>query len=229
MNTNSNSYTIIYASVIVVIVAFALAFTSASLKPAQNKNIELDKMKQILHALNVDTKGQKADKVYAKYVTADQILNTEGKVIAQEGGFKINMAKEMHKPANERQLPLYVCNVDGQTKYVIPVSGYGLWGAIWGYIGLNDDKNTVYAVYFSDESETPGLGAEIASAHFQGEFPGKKVLKDNQIALGVEKYGKVTDPTYQVDGVSGGTITSKGVDAMIKNCMGQYNKFLTNK
>jgi Na+-transporting NADH:ubiquinone oxidoreductase subunit C len=212
----------------VVIVAFLLAFVSSSLKETQTKNVELDKMKQILSALNVDTKGQDAEALYNKYVKADQVLNANGEVVAENGGFKLNMATEMGKDEAERQLPLYVCDVDGQTKYVIPLSGAGLWGAIWGYVGLDDDKNTVYGVYFSHESETPGLGAEITSTKFQSQFPGKKVLKDGEIALGVEKNGKVTEPDYQVDGISGGTITSKGVDAMIKNCMGQYSNFLNN-
>ena len=229
MNTNSNTYTIIYASVMVVIVAFVLAFTSAALKPAQTKNVELDKMKQILAALNVDTKGQDAEELYKKYVKSDEILNANGEIVSENGGFAIDMATEMSKPAAERQLPLYVCDVDGQTKYVIPLSGAGLWGPIWGYVGLNEDKDTVYGVYFSHASETPGLGAEISTPAFQKEFDGKKVMKDGQIALEVEKNGKVADPAYQVDGISGGTITSKGVDDMIKSCLGQYNKFLTNK
>ncbi len=229
MNTNSNTYTIVYASVMVVIVAFILAFASSALKSAQTKNIELDKMKQILAALNVSTKGQNVEEVYKKYVKADEILSPDGKVIAETGGFDVNMATEMSQPAAERKLPLYVCEVDGQTKYVIPLSGAGLWGPIWGYVGLDDNKDTVYGVYFSHASETPGLGAEIATPYFQQEFVGKKVLKDGHIALGVEKYGKVTDPEYQVDGISGGTITSKGVDAMIKSCLSQYDKFLTNK
>ena len=228
MNTNSNTYTIIYASVMVVIVAFVLAFTSAALKPAQTKNVELDKMKQILAALNVDTKGQDAEELYKKYVKSDEILNANGEIVSENGGFAIDMATEMSKPAAERQLPLYVCDVDGQTKYVIPLSGAGLWGPIWGYVGLNEDKDTVYGVYFSHASETPGLGAEISTPAFQKEFDGKKVMKDGQIALEVEKNGKVADPAYQVDGISGGTITSKGVDDMIKSCLGQYNKFLTN-
>jgi Na+-transporting NADH:ubiquinone oxidoreductase subunit C len=212
----------------VVVVAFLLAFVSSSLKDTQTKNVELDKMKQILSALNVDTKGQNAEEIYNKYVTADPVFNVSGEQISENGGFKLNMATEMGKSEAERQLPLYICQVDGETKYVIPLSGAGLWGAIWGYVALNEDKNTVYGVYFSHESETPGLGAEITSAKFQGQFPGKKLLKDGEIALGVEKNGKVTEPDYQVDGISGGTITSKGVDTMIKNCMGQYSNFLNN-
>lgn len=82
---------------------------------------------------------------------------------------------------------VFVCEVDGETKYVVPVYGAGLWGAIWGYVALNADKDTVYGVYFSHASETPGLGAEIATTAFQGEFSGKKVLKDGQVALAVEK------------------------------------------
>ncbi|WP_071146354.1 Na(+)-translocating NADH-quinone reductase subunit C [Bacteroides ihuae] len=227
MNTNSNSYTIIYASVMVVIVAFVLAFTSASLKSTQNKNVELDKMKQILHALNVDTKGQDAEKVYKQYVKADQIMNATGEVVAETGGFKIELKSELAKPLEKRQLALYVCEVDGKTKYVLPLYGAGLWGPIWGYVGLNEDKNSVFGVYFSHQGETPGLGAEITTADFQNQFLGKHVLKEGAVALGVEKNGKVTEPEYQVDGISGGTITSKGVDAMLKSCLGQYNIFLT--
>ena len=173
MNTNSNSYTIIYASVMVVIVAFLLAFVSSSLKAIQNKNQELDTKKQILAALNIrDVKD--ADAEYNKYVKGDMLMNVDGTLTENTDGFSISA---------------------------------GLWGAIWGYVALNADKDTVYGVYFSHASETPGLGAEIATTAFQGEFSGKKVLKDGQVALAVEKNGKVTDPAYQVDGISGGTGT----------------------
>lgn len=101
-------------------------------------------------------------------------------------------------------------------------------GRYLGYVALNSDKDTVYGVYFSHASETPGLGAEIASTHFQGEFPGKKTLENGEVALGVVKNGKVEKPDYQVDGISGGTITSVGVDAMLKACLSSYKNFLTN-
>ncbi|WP_455585213.1 Na(+)-translocating NADH-quinone reductase subunit C [Bacteroides sp.] len=224
MNTNSNSYTIIYASVMVVIVAFLLAFVSSSLKDIQNKNQELDTKKQILAALNIkDVKD--ADAEYNKYIKGDMLMNVDGSLTENTDGFSISYEKEAKE---NKRMHVFVAEVNGETKYVIPVYGAGLWGAIWGYIALNADKDTVYGVYFSHASETPGLGAEIATAAFQGEFPGKKVIKDGQIALAVEKNGKVTDAAYQVDGISGGTITSKGVDAMLKDCLSQYNKFLTN-
>lgn len=210
MNTNSNSYTIIYASVMVVIVAFVLAFTSASLRDTQNKNVELDKMKQILHALNVDTKGQDAEKVYKEYVKADQILNAAGEVVAQEGGFKIDMKAELAKPLEKRQLPLYVCQVNGQTKYVLPLYGAGLWGPIWGYVGLNDDKDSVFGVYFSHQGETPGLGAEISTSAFQAQFTGKKVMKDGAVALAVEKNGRLLNLIIRLMVFQGVQLLRKG-------------------
>ena len=224
MTTNSNSYTIIYASVMVVIVAFLLAFVSSSLKDIQNKNQELDTKKQILAALNIrDVKDAEAE--YNKYVKGDMLMTVDGNLTENTDGFSISYEKEAKE---NNRLHVFVAEVNGETKYVIPVYGAGLWGAIWGYVALNADKDTVYGVYFSHASETPGLGAEIATIAFQNEFSDKKVMKDGQIALAVEKNGKVTDPAYQVDGISGGTITSKGVDDMLKACLSQYDKFLTN-
>ena len=223
MNTNSNSYTIIYASVMVVIVAFLLAFVSSSLRETQNKNVQLDTKKQILAALNIKN-VEDADAEYQKYVKGDMLMNVDGTLAENTDEFATNYEKE----AKEHQrLHVFVCDVDGQTKYVFPVYGAGLWGAIWGYVALNSDKDTVYGVYFSHASETPGLGAEIATEHFQNEFVGKKTLEDGSIALGVVKNGKVEKPDYQVDGISGGTITSVGVDAMLKACLNSYISFLT--
>ena len=223
MNTNSNSYTIIYASVMVVIVAFLLAFVSSSLRETQNKNVQLDTKKQILAALNIKN-VEDADAEYQKYVKGDMLMNVDGTLTENTGEFATNYEKEAKE---QQRLHVFVCEVDGQTKYVVPVYGAGLWGAIWGYIALNEDKDTVYGTSFSHASETPGLGAEIATEHFQNEFVGKKTLEDGSIALGVVKNGKVEKPEYQVDGISGGTITSVGVDAMLKACLGSYMSFLT--
>lgn len=223
MKTNSNSYTIIYASVIVVIVAFMLAFTNIALKSRQNRNIELDTKKQILSALNIrDVKD--AEKEYDKYVKFDMLLQPDGSSNVNKTFASSYSDEFLHK-----RYHIFVCSVNGQTKYVFPLYGAGLWGAIWGYVALNSDRNTVYGAYFSHQSETPGLGAEIASTKFQDEFKNHKVLQGENIGLSVVKYGKITDPTYQVDGISGGTITSKGVDAMIKSCLTNYMNFLKSK
>jgi Na+-transporting NADH:ubiquinone oxidoreductase subunit C len=223
MNTNSNSYTIIYASVMVIIVAFLLAFVSSSLKATQDKNVQLDTKKQILAALNIKN-VEDADAEYQKYVKGDMLMNVDGTLTENTGEFATNYEKEAKE---QQRLHVFVCDVDGQTKYVFPVYGAGLWGAIWGYVALNEDKDTVYGVYFSHASETPGLGAEIATDKFQSEFTGKKTLENGAVTLGVVKNGKVEKPEYQVDGISGGTITSVGVDAMLKACLNSYISFLT--
>lgn len=223
MNTNSNSYTIIYASILVVIVAFLLAFVNSSLRDKQSKNIELDTKKQILSALNVKNVAD-AEAEYNKYVKADMLMQADGSLTENDGAFATAYEKEAKE---QGRLHVFVCEVNGETKYVFPVYGAGLWGAIWGYVALDSDKDTVYGVYFSHASETPGLGAEITSDHFQGQFPGKKTMDGAEVALTVVKNGKVSDTTHQVDGISGGTITSTGVAAMLKDCLSAYTEFLT--
>lgn len=225
MNTNSNSYTIIYASVMVVIVAFLLAFVNSSLRDIQGKNVELDTKKQILASLGI-TEVSDAEAEFNKVVKADMVVAESGQLTPYEGAFVTGYEKDFKE--NDRS-HLFVCEIEGATKYVIPVYGAGLWGAIWGYVALNEDKNTVYGTYFSHASETPGLGAEIATEHFQNEFKNKNVLDGDAIGLGVVKNGKVEKPEFQVDGISGGTITSVAVDKMLKDCMGQYTNFLTTK
>ena len=224
MNTNKNSYTFIYASVMVIIVAFLLAFVSSVLKPIQQKNVELDKKKQVLAALNIFEKD--AEVAYATYVKADQLLATDGSVTAENGGFAVE-----NSAVNAENLPLYVCEVEGETKFVLPLYGAGLWGPIWGYVALNADKETIYGVYFSHAGETPGLGAEITNRDkFQVPFIGKKALNaDNEVVISVVKNGKVQNPETEVDGISGGTITSQGVDAMLKSSIGLYKAFLAEK
>jgi len=224
MNTNSNSYTIIYAAIMVVIVAFLLAFVSSSLKETQYKNVEQDTKKQILSAINVtDVKDAEAE--FAKYEVKDMLMQADGTLAPYTDAFQVSYKGEIA----EKRFHVFECKVDGATKYILPIYGAGLWGPIWGYVALNEDKDTVYGVYFSHAGETPGLGAEIATPKFQAQFAGKKVTENGAIGLTVAKNGKVTKPEYEVDGISGGTITSQGVDAMLKDCLKEYNPFLSNK
>lgn len=233
MKTNSNSYTIIYSVIIVVIVAFLLAFVSQTLKPMQDANVALDKKKQILNSLNIrDLNDAQADAKYKEVVVADRVIDEKGKVLlpgtsgGENAGFKLES-----KDYKEGKLALYICRVNGETKYVIPVYGMGLWGPISGYIALNADKSTVYGVYFNHESETAGLGAEIKdNKAWQEKFQGKKLFKngdDKTIALSVEK--KVEDPTTQVDAVTGATLTSNGVRDMLHEALGKYLVFINQK
>jgi len=225
MNTNSNTYTLLYASVMVVVVAFLLAFVSSSLRDRQNENVELDTKKQILASLNVRD-VEDVDNVYKQYIKADMLMAEDGTLSENKGKFAISYEKEAKEYG---RFHVFVAEVDGQRKYVFPVYGVGLWGSIWGYIALNSDKDTVYGVYFSHAGETPGLGAEIATDHFQAQFKGKKTLDKGAIALEVVKNGKVENADFQVDGISGGTITSEGVSRMLKDCLSGYSNFLIGK
>lgn len=229
LNTNSNSYTIIYSIIIVVLVAFLLAFVFQALKPMQDANVALDKKKQILNSLNIrDLNNEDAAAKYQEVVLADEIIDEQGNVLekgeqgGENNGFKLNSAD-----FKNGKLALFVCKVNGQTKYVIPVYGMGLWGAINGYVAINADKSTVFGTYFDHDSETAGLGAEIKDNRaWQNQFQGKKLFAQdpNKIALAVSK--KVEDPATQVDGITGATLTSNGVTEMLQTCLGAYMNFL---
>ena len=234
LNTNSNSYTIIYSVVIVVIVAFLLAFVSSYLKPAQDTNVALDKKCQILAALNIrDLNKDETASRYHDIVVSDDIIDADNNIVkkgtqgGEQAGFALGSAD--YKAG---KLALYICNIDGETKYVIPVYGMGLWGPISGYIAINKDKNTVYGAYFTHDSETAGLGAEIKdSRKWQEQFKGKTLTKPGQegIALAVVKKSNVKDPAVECDAVTGATLTCDGVSLMLKDCLGQYIKFLNDK
>ena len=234
LDTSSNSYTIGYSVVIVVIVAFLLAFVSSTLKPQQDENVALDKKKQILAALNIrDIDGAEATEQYNKVIVADKIIDRNGEIVAQgeqggtKAGFLCNSAS-----TKEGKLALYECNVNGETKYVIPVYGMGLWGGINGYIAVNADKQTIYGAYFNHEGETAGLGAEIKDSRaWQDQFKGKHIFAEGKqgVALSVVKKNEVSDPTTQCDAVTGATLTCNGVSEMLHTCLGEYTKFLTSK
>ncbi len=204
LNTNSNAYIIIYSAILVVIVAFLLAFVYQALKPMQDRNVELDIQKQILYSLNIrDLDGQEAQ---VKYLTVvREIFPYQGR-------------------------KYYKCKVDGKDIVVVELKGMGLWGGIGGYIAIERPQNTVYGAYFNHESETAGLGAEIKDSQaWQEKFIGKKLYKDGSkdVALSVVK--KVEDPETQVDCVTGATLTSNGVNEMIKTCLEYFPEELKAK
>ena len=202
LNTNSNSYIIIYSAILVVIVAFLLAFVYQALKPMQDANVALDVKKQILYSLNIrGLDGAEAEAKYAEVVKSE----------AEAEGVKY-----------------YSCQVDGQTKYVFPLKGMGLWGAISGFVAVDDDLNTIYGAYFNHESETAGLGAEIKDSQaWQEKFQGKKILDENgNAAIAVVK--KVENPATEVDCVTGATLTSNGVSDMLRDGLVKGVKVLKN-
>lgn len=229
MNKQSNTYTIIYIIVLVVVVGAALALTSISLKDRQQANADADKMRQILASVLITPEPAEVIPTFKATVTRQFIVNAEGAEVAGDA-FAVNVAEQSKKPAAERLLPVYECSLaGGDVKYVLPVYGAGLWGPIWGYVALDADGSTVYGAYFAHQGETPGLGAEIEKPAFSSQFEGKQLFKGSRfLPVAVVKAGQkpVGDEDY-VDGVSGGTITSKGVSAMLSDCLTPYEAFLS--
>ncbi|MBP5560187.1 MAG: NADH:ubiquinone reductase (Na(+)-transporting) subunit C [Muribaculaceae bacterium] len=229
MNKNSNSYQILYAAIMVIVVGAVLALVATSLKPRQQDNIANDTRKQILSAIHQSAPSDdQVEATFNKFIVCDYLVDTTGAKVdtTRNCAFDVNMKtniKEEHP-----KLPVFEANVDGATKYIIPMYGAGLWGPIWGYVAVNDDGKTIYGAYFSHASETPGLGAEIESENFQKRFNDKTLrYQDGQVATpSVEKKGTGDD---QIDAVTGATITSKGVDAMFKKCLAPYAAFFASK
>ena len=202
LNTNSNAYIIIYSAIMVLIVAFLLAFVSQTLKPMQDANVALDTEKQILNSLNL--RGLSDEEAHATYE----------KIVKYDEAQKV-----------------YVCTLEnGDVKYVLPLKGQGMWGGISCFLAIDSDKNTVYGAYFNHESETAGLGAEIKdNADWQAKFQGKKIFADETketLALSVEK--NVNDETT-VDAVTGATVTSTAVSKMLQEQLAKYQDFLLSE
>lgn len=229
MNKQSNTYTILYIIVLVLVVGSALALTAMALKPRQQENEDADKKRQILASVHITATQQDILSTFDMYVTDQFIVNEAGERIG-DNAFAVNVATESKIATEKRELPVYVCTLDnnGDKKYILPVYGAGLWGPIWGYVALDADGSTVYGAYFAHQGETPGLGAEIEKPAFSDQFEGKQMFKgDNYLPVTVVKAGQkpLGDEDY-VDAVSGGTITSKGVAAMLSDCLTPYKNFL---
>lgn len=225
LNTNSNTYTIVYASVMVIVVAFCLAFVSDSLRARQEANVANDKRSQILAALNIRN-VENVQEEYDRVLLHDMVVDVNGKKLQDDGGFDVDSKEIQAKDDAAKRLPVYLCKVDNDTVYVLPLFGRGLWGELWGYLALADDLRTVYGVYMSHASETAGLGARITEEQFQEKFVKKNVFGEGDFAtvlLGVKK--KVENPESEVDAITGATLTSDGVDNMFKTSLAPYQKF----
>ncbi len=246
----SNRYIFIYASVMVIVVAAILSSAATYLKPFQEKNIRTEKIMDILKSVSIEAEKAEADNIYNKYIVEELALNMAGEPISiykdqsfEKGEvrpFEIKLKSELKKKAfieagkeaEEPSFPLYICNKDGKTFYIIPLQGKGLWGPVWGNIALEQDFKTIYGVTFDHKGETPGLGAEISTTIFQKQFIGKTIFDDdyNFTSVKVVKGGIGTMPTDQqihgVDAISGGTITSDAVSEMIADCLKNYEGYI---
>ena len=227
-NKESNVYTVVYAAVLVVVVGFALALVYQALRPAQLENIANDTKKQILAAALIYPTGDDSiGSLYDSHIKESYCVDSKGDIVEGTSAFDIDMASEVKKPVDERILPVFVCSTDKGVKYIVPVAGAGLWGPIWGYIAMDADGSTIYGAYFGHQGETPGLGAEIERPAFSGQFEGKSIFGSNgdfQSVLVVKKGQEPAGRAY-VNAVSGGTITSQGVQKMLSSSLEAYTAY----
>lgn len=223
--TNTNSYTFIFAIVMVVVVGSALAFAATSLQPMQYENMRIDKMQSILMTVGVVAEPDEAQDLYSQYITEEIVLDSEGNVREGVDAFDVDLAKELKRSPTEQNLPLYVANVDGERYYIVPLRGAGLWNAIFGYISLKDDINTVKGATFDHLGETPGLGAEITQEWFRERFADEKIFDDTGNLVGVSVVkgnSSASKDDNKVDAISGATITGEGVSDMISERLQHY-------
>ena len=229
MNKNSNGYTYFFAVIMVVVLAGLLAFTATSLKPIQNENVKAEKMQKILSTIGVNVERSAAQKAFDTYIKRSLSLKQDGTDDKAVKAFDISLKKELKKEATAQRFPIYIAEKEGKRFYIVPLYGAGLWDAIWGYVALDSDKNTIIGANFDHKGETPGLGAEITTAWFQVQFKGKKLFSNDNKFVSVKtvKGGAPAGDMHSVDAISGGTITSDGVSAMIEERLKRYLPYFT--
>jgi Na+-transporting NADH:ubiquinone oxidoreductase subunit C len=231
MNRDSNSYTFLFAAIMVFVVASSLAFTATSLKSKQDENVRKEQMQNILSTIGIQTDRDGAEKLYNEYVTQQLALTLEGESDDEVNAFKIQLGTEVKKPVEQQRFPLYVADVKDETFYIIPLRGAGLWNAIWGYIALENDMRTIKGVVFDHQGETAGLGAEITQQWFQDRFVGEKITDANGTLVGIAVSKTNNDPLgndkddHEVDAISGATITGDGVTDMISERLAHYTPY----
>lgn len=245
MKNFSNKYIFIYSIVLVAVVAVLLSVVAMGLKDRQDANVRNEKMQTLLAAINVETNRDGAAALYKEYFVQEVTVGTNGDIISiydvKEGtmvqgdenmrAFVINLKEQQLKEKTGEQgaFPVYIFNKDGRQGYVIPTQGNGLWGPVYANIALDQDLNTIIGVTFSHDSETPGLGAEICTPKFQKPFIGKQILDENGevVSVSVKKHAD-HEGMHEVDAISGGTMTSNGVSAMLSDDLKRYQAYITN-
>ena len=224
IDKNSNSYTFGFAVLMVLVVGSLLALASQGLKARQEKNATDKKMMSILSAINIDATRENAEEMYNKYVIDSKIISVKDLIA---NAFDVDIKKEFRDKnlsVSDRNYPLYICEKDGDKYYIIPVVGTGLWGPIWGFVALESDFKTIYGANFDHKSETPGLGAEIKYASYSDQYTGETISDTTGSfqPIIVVKDGSGSGINSKVDGITGGTITSKGVEEMTTRTLEVY-------
>ena len=233
MNRDSNSYTFGFAAAMVVVVASVLAFTASSLNDLQRENVRKEKMQNILATIGIEIDRDGAEVLFNKHITSQLALRNDGTVDESVDPFSgIKLALELKKEPTQQRFPLYLADVEGASYYIIPLRGAGLWDAIWGYIALESDRNTIKGAVFDHKAETAGLGAEITQQWFMNRFVGEKVFDNDGKLVGISVSKTNNDPKdldkndHEVDAISGATITGDGVSDMIIERLTHYQPYL---
>lgn len=230
---NNNSFTFIFAIILVVVVGTLLAVTFISLKPAYDENVRREKMQNILASINVKVARDEAPDKYKAAITETLLIDGTGKKVEGDA-FELDVLKQYKDwkagvvKLDALKYPVYKANTAEGQLYILPMVGTGLWGPVWGYVSVKDDGRTVYGSTFDHKGETPGLGAEISTPIFIDQFPGKTITDDNGTYTGIKVYkgGTGTSDPHGVDGISGGTITSDGVGEMLQRTLAIYDVYL---
>ncbi len=237
----SNTYIIVFSVVLTIILGLLLSGTSQVLGPLQQEAIALDKKKQILGAVisaeEIDAMTpQQINEFYANRISAT-VVDINGKEISGVEAEKVEVAKDYKKAADQRQYPVFLFHAEGNPEavesYIFPLYGAGLWDAIWGYIALETDMNTIGGITLAHAGETPGLGARITEGGVQARFVGKKIFDESGALVAVQMQkgeGKdYSSDDHKVDGMSGATITANGVNNMLKAYLGNYEAYIKSK
>jgi Na+-transporting NADH:ubiquinone oxidoreductase subunit C len=240
--TDKNSYTVLFAIGMVLIVGSVLAYAASALKPNIDENKRLEKQQNILYAMGVNenegnsaifVSTDKAPELFAQYIKKQLVIEGD-KISENDQAYLIDIKKEQAsaKAGNERRLPLFIGEKDGKTFYIAPIRGKGLWDAIWAYVAM-DENMVVQGAYFDHQGETPGLGANIKQRYFMDDFIGES-LKNNGRFKGINVSKSNNDPTNndkldnEVDAIAGATITGDGVAAMIRSDLKLYAPYFQN-
>lgn len=233
LDKNSNSFTFIFATALVVVVGTVLAVTFLALKPAYDENVRREKMQNILASMKVKVDRDAAPTRYAELVKETAVISADGKPLEGDA-FSLDVLKQYKDwkagvvKAEDMKYPVYKATIDGKELFVLPMVGTGLWGPVWGYVSVENDGRTIFGSTFDHKGETPGLGAEIATPVFIDQFPGKTITEEDGSYTGIKVYkggSETTDP-HGVDGISGGTITSDGVSEMLLRTLAIYDQYL---
>ena len=234
MSRDSNLYTFLFVGIMIVGIASILAYTSQTLKPMQDENVKNEKMQNILSTVGINVSREEAEKSYKKYIVEELALRIDGSINENINPFSdLNLAKELKKDYEDQHFPLYVAEINSEKYYIIELRGTGLWDAIWGYISLKSDFNTVNGVSFDHKGETAGLGAEITKDWFKESFKDEKIFNSNGQLVGIKVLKGNNDPNnidkddHEVDAISGSTITGDGVTDMIYERVNNYLPYLS--